>query len=125
LPAQDGLEAGDVLVIGDDGKLARSTQVNEESVVGVYSTAPGFCGGRPVTGETPGKIPLAIVGIVPVKVSTENGAIRPGNLLVASSTPGHAMKAGPNPRTGVTIGKALEKFEGTTTGTIKVLINLK
>ncbi len=125
LPAHDGLEPGDVLVIGIDGKLLRSTQANDENVVGVYSTAPGFCGGRPVNGETPGKIPLAIVGIVPVKVSAENGAIRPGNLLVASTRAGHAMRANPNPATGTTIGKALEKFDGPATGTIKVLVNLK
>lgn len=44
---------------------------------------------------------LALVGIVAVKASAEDGRIRSGDLLVASSTPGHAMRAGPNPPIGV------------------------
>ena len=36
----------------------------------------------------------AVIGVVPVKVTAENGAIRPGKLLVRSGTPGHAMQAG-------------------------------
>jgi hypothetical protein len=67
---------------------------------------------------------LAIVGIVLVKVWTENGAIRPGNLLVASSTPDHAMKAGPNPPLGTVIGKALGKLDRGT-GIIKMLVTLQ
>jgi hypothetical protein len=38
------------------------------------------------------EVPMAVVGIVPCKVSAENGAIEVGDLLVASFTPGHAMK---------------------------------
>ncbi len=38
------------------------------------------------------EIPLAIVGIVPCKVSAENGPIEVGDLLVTSATPAHAMK---------------------------------
>ncbi len=124
LPAVAGLEPGDVLIIGDDGQLARSTQAYQTSVVGVYSTKPGFVGGAPVEGPITGTIPLAIVGIVPVKVTAENGAIHPGDLLVASSLPGHAMKAGANPPVGTVIGKALEKFGGKT-GVIKVLVTLR
>lgn len=45
LPAQPGLDAGDVLRIGDDGLLTRTTVPNATNVVGVYSTAPGFIGG--------------------------------------------------------------------------------
>lgn len=111
LPAEEGLEAGDVLVIAEDGKLARSTRPYQASVAGVYSTKPGFIGGRPINGDMVGHIPLAVVGIVPVKVTAENGPIRPGDLLTASSTPGHAMKAGANPVAGTLIGKALGKLK--------------
>lgn len=38
------------------------------------------------------EVPLAVVGIVPCKVTTENGPILVGDLLVTSSTPGYAMK---------------------------------
>ncbi len=124
LPAVEGLEPGDVLVIGLDGKLARSTEPYQASVAGVYSTQPGFVGGQPVEGEVSGAIPLAVVGVVPVKVSAENGPIVPGDLLAASSISGHAMKAGANPPQGTVIGKALELLdEGT--GVIQMLAVLQ
>jgi hypothetical protein len=126
LPAVAGLEPGDVLAIGPDGTLVRSTKPYQTSVVGVYSTQPGFIGGHPVEGPVAGTIPLAVVGILPVKVTTENGAILPGDLLVASSTPGHAMKAGPNPPQGTVIGKALERLDmSQRTGVIKMLATLQ
>jgi hypothetical protein len=124
LPAADGLEPGDVLVIDLDGKLGRSTEPYQASVAGVYSTQPGIVGGQPAEGKVEGTIPLAVVGVVPVKVSAENGAIRPGDLLAASSTPGHAMKVGPNAPQGTVIGKALEKWDAGT-GVIKMLATLQ
>ncbi len=124
LPAAAGLEPGDVLVVGPDGKLARCTQVYQSSVVGVYSTRPGFVGGAEDGADLTGKVPLAVVGVAPVKVTTENGPIRPGDLLVASSTPGHAMKAGPNPPVGTVIGKALGALQSGT-GVIQMLVTLQ
>jgi len=107
----EALEPGDVLVIDLDGKLARSSQPYATNVVGVYSTSPGFLGGSSDDDDQTGKVPLAVVGVVPVKASAENGAIQPGDLLVASSTPGYAMKAEANPPVGSVIGKALEGLE--------------
>ncbi len=124
LPAVAGLEPGDVLAIGPDGTLVRSTELYQTSVAGVYSTDPGFVAGVPIEGKIPGTIPLAMAGAVPVKVSAENGPIRPGDLLVTSGTPGHAMRAGPNPPQGTVIGKALEKWD-TGTGVIKMLAVLQ
>ena len=124
LPAVDGLAPGDVLIIGPDGKLARSSEPFQTSVAGVYSTAPGLVAGMPETGPVPGSIPLAMTGIAPVKVSAENGAIRPGDLLVTSATAGHAMKAGPNPPQGAVIGKALAPLTGGA-GVIKMLATLQ
>jgi len=124
LPAVDGLEPGDVLVIGADSKLHRSAEPYQGSVVGVYSTQPGFVGGQPVEGELSDHVPLAVIGVVPVKASAENGPIAPGDLLTTSSTPGHAMKAGPNPPAGAIVGKALEPLaEGT--GLIQMLVMLQ
>lgn len=111
LPAVEGLEPGDVLVVSLDGKLTRSTQAYQPTVVGVYSTQPGFLGGAGEDADLTDKIPLAVLGVVPVKASAENGAIRPGDLLVASATPGHAMKGDPNPPVGTVIGKALERLD--------------
>ena len=124
LPAVPGLEPGDVLAIGLDGQLTLTTQAYQASVIGVYSTDPGFVGGDTPEGENPGAIPLAVVGVVPVKVTAENGPILPGDLLVAASTPGYAMKAGANPPQGTVIGKALGGLdEGT--GVIKMLATLQ
>jgi hypothetical protein len=50
-------------------------------------------------------VPVAMLGQVPVKVNTENGAISVGDYLVLSSTAGEAMKAN---GVGYTIGRALE-----------------
>jgi hypothetical protein len=129
LPAVAGLGQGDVLVIGPDGQLARSTEAYQPTVVGVYSTKPGIVGGGEdgmVLSEMDlsSKAPLAVVGVVPVKASAENGAISPGDLLVASATPGHAMKAGPNPPIGTVIGKALVGLDSGT-GVIEVLVMLQ
>ncbi|MGV8039985.1 MAG: beta strand repeat-containing protein [Thermoanaerobaculaceae bacterium] len=123
LPARDGLEPGDVLAVTADGTLARSTVAYQASVVGVYSTQPGFLGGNREDETGTGKVPLAVVGVVPVKASAENGAIRPGDLLVASSTAGHAMRAGSRSPVGAVLGKALTGLsEGTGTVTLLVMV---
>ena len=123
LPAAEGLEPADVLVVGPSGRLVCSNQAYSSAVVGVYSTEPAYLGGYSYGEDTTGKVPLAIVGIVPVKVSAENGSICPGDLLTTSSTPGHAMKA-TEMRLGTVIGKALESLESGT-GTIQMLVTLQ
>lgn len=124
LPASDSLEPGDVLVVGSDGRLTRSTEAYASAVVGVYSTKPGFVGGAGEDVDLTGEVPLALVGIVPVKATAENGAIQPGDLLTTSSTPGHAMKAGPNPAVGTIVGKAMERLDKGA-GVIKMLVMLQ
>jgi len=127
LAAAEGLEPGDVLVVAADGRLTRSTQPYQGSVVGVYSTAPTVLGSarKDESGKKFGKVPLAIMGVVPVKASTENGPIHPGDLLTTSSTPGHAMRCqGVEQCFGRVIGKALEGLdEGS--GVINMLVMLQ
>lgn len=60
-----------------------------------------------VNGALTGK-PLVLAGRVPVKVTDENGSIKPGDYLAASSKPGYAMKA---TKPGTTIGKSLGYFD--------------
>ncbi len=106
-------EPGDVLVISNDKDRAveLSSQAYSTSVLGVYSTKPGFIGSsHPMMEKFDNEIPVAITGIVPCKVSTENGAITRGDLLTTSSTPGYAMKA-TDPKIGTILGKALESLE--------------
>jgi len=121
-----GYEPGDVLVVSDAQNRAveLSSSPYARAVIGVYSTAPGFVGGRPVSGDDPpGSVPVAVLGIVPCKVSAENGPISRGDLLVTSSTPGHAMRA-INPPPGTILGKALEPLDAGT-GVIQMLVTLQ
>ena len=125
LPAQDAsLEPGDVLVIGLNGELTRSTEPYQSTLAGVYSTKPGLIGGAADGEDTTGKIPLAVAGVVPVKVTDENGPIRPGDSLTSSTTPGHAMRASKLTINGVVIGKALEPL-GSGKGVIRALVVLQ
>jgi len=107
-------EAGDVLII-DTGKIRSVTlskAPNSTLVAGVYSTKPGFVGSKPEHRlDHQGYIPLAMVGIVPCKVTNENGPIEAGDLLVTSSVPGRAMAA-ESAEPGTLIGKALEPMKG-------------
>lgn len=128
-------EPGDVLILSQDhpGGVERSCRAADCKVVGVYSTRPGMIGisGNDETRINADDIPVAITGIVPTKVSSENGQIRPGDLPTTASTPGHAMRATPATINGVTvygtgtiIGKAMEPLPKGT-GVIRVLITLK
>lgn len=131
LPGVGGLTPGDVLVIAPDGRLARCSAPYQASVAGVYSTQPAFVGGSTEDGWDPSKVPLAVVGVVPVKVTSAGGAIQPGDALTTSSVPGHAMKARDITLDGITffpsgviLGKALEPWaEGE--GTIDMLVILQ
>jgi len=102
-----------------DQRLTRSTGAYDPTFAGVISTKPALnIGGN--RGEH--AKPLALAGLVKCKVTTVNGPIKRGDLLVTSSKPGHAMRADPDEvKPGTLIGKALEPLaEGD--GTILVLI---
>jgi hypothetical protein len=124
LPGERGLEAGDVVAIGPDGSLFKSDEPYQMAVAGVVSTQPGLVGGAADGEDTSGKVPLAVVGIVPVKASAEAGPIRPGDRLVASATPGHAMRSAKEVRVGSVIGKALSSLEAGT-GVVRMLVVLQ
>lgn len=115
-------EAGDVLVISPtvDRAVILSTTAYDAAFAGVYSTDPGFIGGSGIEEPLPDMIPLAITGIVPVKVTAANGPITRGALLTTSDLPGHAMLA-TEPGFGTVIGKAMgELLSGE--GVIEVLL---
>ena len=108
------VEPGDVLEIdpGNPGEYRRTRRAYSPFVVGVVSTAPAIA---LANHEHPGqgqRALVALMGIVPVKATAENGPIRPGDLLVAAKRPGHTMRC-PKPSAciGLTVGKALEPLE--------------
>lgn len=122
-------EPGDVLVIDPDtpGKFLKANQAYSTMVAGIYSTKPGFVGRlQPATEETKStEVPMAMVGRVPTKVSTENGPIKVGDLLVTSSTLGYAMKGTDRGQIlGAVVGKALGSLDSGT-GVIMVLVTLQ
>ena len=110
-----------------DRTVEKSSEPYSTLVIGVYATKPGvLLTERPIDASHEDTIPVGVVGVIPTKVSAENGAIRRGDFLVTSSIPGHAMKGTDRERMfGATIGKALEEFKGTDTAVIKVLVNVK
>ena len=120
---------GDVLVISttNDRRMEKCREAYSTLVAGVYATKPGvLLTERDIEADLSDTIPVGIVGVIPTKVSGENGSIRRGDLLVASNTPGHAMKGTDKSRMlGAIIGKALENFDGNGTGMIRVLVNVK
>ena len=131
-------EPGDVLVIEENAQLVLSDAANSTAVVGVHSTDPAMIGdplgiwdGESVLRSereilellAKDRVPVAMAGMVPVKVTAENGTIMPGDLLTTSSTPGHAMKATVF-RRGSIIGKAMTSLDGDE-GVIQMLVMMQ
>ena len=106
--SSQNLTAGEV-VVGDKStsqNVIESTTQYQDNIMGVVSTSPGFVAGA----YTPDSYPIALVGRVPVLVSTENGPIHSGDYLTSSSIPGYAMKA---TVAGRVLGTALQDFDPT------------
>lgn len=120
---QRDLEPGDVVVMTADGKLARSFEAHQASVVGVVSTKPGVLGDLYRDMPEEAKIPLAVIGIVPVKVTAAGGPIRPGDMLTPSAIPGKAMRSR-RIIPGTVIGKAMEGLESGE-GLVRMLVMLR
>jgi hypothetical protein len=123
-------EPGDVLVVDRTAvrRLMLSRRAYSTRVAGIYSTKPGVLGTTHSIDDSDAlaaEVPVAIVGIVPCKVTAANGPIQPGDLLVTSSTPGYAMKGMNRKRMlGAVVGKALDPLrEGK--GVIQVLVTLQ
>lgn len=123
---QNDYQPGDVLVIDEyeDRHVTLSHEPYATNVAGVFSTKPGILGSvHSMSEPTEEEIPVAMVGIVPCKVSTENGPIRRGDLLVTSSTPGYAMRATDRSRmAGAILGKALQPLQEKA-GIIQIIVS--
>ena len=122
-------EPGDLLVIDPQapGRFLKSAEPYSTLVAGIYSTKPGTVGRRETsyakTDTT--AVPMAMMGIVPTKVTAENGPIKTGDLMVTSSMVGYAMRGTDRSRlTGAVVGKALGSLDSGT-GMIEVLVTLQ
>ncbi len=120
-------EPGDVLVlsVGASGEVSKSAEPYSTMVAGIFATKPGVIGKRQSLVDDTQNLPMAMVGIVPTKVSAENGPIHRGDLLVTSATPGYAMKGTDRTRlVGAVVGKAIGNLDSGK-GVIEVLVTLQ
>lgn len=123
------LSPGTVVVIdaAHPGELRACREPYDHRVAGVVSGAGGIAPGLHIgqKGVLDGDTPIAMSGRVYVRCSTENGPIRPGDLLTTSSTCGHAMRAtDPARNQGSVVGKAMTALDHGT-GLVLVLVNLQ
>jgi hypothetical protein len=121
------VEAGTVMVLGEEGALFPSQQPYDKRVAGVVSGAGDYKPGIVLDkkSSTHNRQPIALLGKVYCKVDASYAAIGVGDLLTTSPTPGKAMKADdPLKAFGTVIGKALRPLaEGQ--GLIPILIALQ
>jgi len=109
-PVSEPVEPGDVVEFDplNPGSYRLCSDPCSARVAGVIATEPGMILGEDTAGR---RAVLALIGIVPVKVTDEGGPIAIGDLLVSSLTPGHAKRwSGSGPC--ALVGKALEPMIG-------------
>ncbi|HMB26016.1 MAG TPA: hypothetical protein VKP03_01220 [Patescibacteria group bacterium] len=110
------VQAGDIVAVDNEMNLIKADK-NNKTVIGVISTNPSIGLSKKIKDKTR---PLALSGLVSVKVVNENGYIEPGDFITASSKKGYGMKA-VEPCS--VVGKALEPLDKKK-GTIKIFVNL-
>jgi hypothetical protein len=127
--AAQPISEGDVVVIDEanPGQLKLADQPYDTRVAGVVSGANGINPGIQMhqQGILEGGKNVALTGRVYVQADASNGAIKPGDLLTTSSTPGHAMKVSDHLKAqGAILGKAMTALkEGQ--GMVLVLVTLQ
>jgi len=120
---------GSVVVIDDahPGKLKLSAEAYDTRVAGIVSGANGINPGIALhqEGVMEGGQNVALSGRVYVHADATSGAIKPGDLLTTSDTPGHAMKVTEHAKAqGAILGKAMSGLkEGK--GMVLVLVTLQ
>jgi hypothetical protein len=132
IPVPTVRKASETSSTGVMGVVDRRFVTSSEGVRAQETEAesPGYFEDSSVSmAEGGGIAPGEYVGVVTlgsfeaIKVDASYGAIQPGDLLVSSDTPGHAMKA-QDAKVGTVIGKALGSLDSGT-GVIPVLITLQ
>ena len=120
---------GSVVVIDEQnpGQLKLSNAAYDTRVAGIVSGANGIKPGISLhqEGAIEGGENVALSGRVFVQADATAGAIKPGDLLTTSDTPGHAMKVGNHAKAqGAVLGKAMTGLkEGK--GLVLVLVTLQ
>jgi hypothetical protein len=113
------INKGDIVALSGNGvsQVEKTSSPYDAKAIWIISTKPGI-----VVGEADGSWKAVIVwlaGRVPVKVTTKNGEIRPGDYITSSDIPWVGMKAN---EPGRVIGKALTTYVWAEIGTVMVFI---
>ena len=142
-PSSEDVDPGDIVAVDPSESGSVKKAISSSTVIGIVSTKPAisiegnalqFMSGVAYR-NNPRKPAIALAGRVPVKVSTENGAIKIGDRITISSIPGHGMLASSSAQT---VGIALDAFDGSDstttvlmsddrvvkTGKVSVFVNL-
>ena len=126
LATREGIRAGSVVAWDPDASgLVPASGSNARRVVGVISGAGKFRPGMVIGSREDGSkdFPVAVSGVVYVRVSGEAGSVEPGDLLVPSSAAGVGMRAAdPRGTAGTVFGKALEPWSGAGEGLVLMLV---
>ena len=120
---------GAIVIIDDErpGVLKVSQRAYDTRVAGIVSGANGVKPGISMSqqGVIEGGQNVALSGRVYALADAFYGAIKPGDLLTTSDTPGHCMKVTNHPRAqGAIIGKAMSSLEKGK-GMVLVLVSLQ
>lgn len=111
------------------GRLMVTSRSYDTRVAGVVSGAGGVQPGlimKQNGSVADGKHPVALTGRVFCMVDATQAAVEPGDLLVSSETPGHAMKSTEPARApGAIIGKAMTALPRGEKGLVLVLVSLQ
>ncbi|MBI2465310.1 hypothetical protein HYV64_04160 [Candidatus Shapirobacteria bacterium] len=118
--ASEPTSEGD-LISFSNGSFTRST--SDKPLAGIHSSYATFVGNEQ-NADKPNAFPLAIAGIVKLKVSTQNGPIHQGDPLAGSDIVATAAKA---VKSGYIVARALEDYtnpDPNQVGIIEVIANL-
>ena len=118
--ADKSYEPGTVVEFGGSAEVRASSSKNTPAIAGVVSTEPAYLMNSALEGDS--VVAVALRGRVPCKVY---GPVRKGDVLIASSHPGHA-EAAPfrgyqTPAVSV-VGKAISEFSGLGEGEVEILV---
>lgn len=111
-------EPGTVLIIGGTAEVTTTDRRGNTAVAGIVSTDPAYTLNAEA-GSNDTHPYIALKGRVPCKVV---GPISKGDLLVTSSTLGHAERAHANDNPNAVLGRALQDFEDSSSGLIEVMV---
>jgi len=115
---QEQFNYGDIVCLNQNGKVVKCDGSNTK-ILGAVTDTPGFVGNSG-NDQDPSYILVGLLGQIRVKVSSQNGPIKGGDMISYSNTPGTGAKA---VNKGFALARAVEPFTGTDSARILVYVN--